>query len=83
MKNLIFLLLITLVSCQDPGLYKVSEENDSIEVYKYYYNDNNGWIYITKLKNKPIETINWEEQHYNHATKSYHTEHKANAIINQ
>ena len=67
MKKLFLLLVMitVLTSCHNKGdSEKVAVIGDSIELFRYYYNDNNGYVFISKFKDEPrIKTITENQSH--------------------
>lgn len=66
MKNLlIFVLSLLIISCDKPAgtLQNVDAgENDSIEVFRYYFKDGE-YVYISRFKNQSnVVTTTWNEK---------------------
>ncbi len=65
MRNLLLLTLLIMTGCKtEKGTFEHlgTHEDSGVEVYRYYYDDN-CFVYISKFKDSPINTVTWTERH--------------------
>lgn len=83
MKKLILLLAFTtmLLGCGDPPpagtLENIDQKDDSVQVYRYWYGNDGGWVYVSFFKGSPnVQTTTWHQQRGKYSTT------EGNVVIN-